>query len=376
MASNVPVQQQVLVLTRVGEPMTLETRPVPRAGPGSVVIRVLAASLRANTPTVYRNPESGHPLPLPFVPGFACIGRIVDTGPDATRLKPDQLVFFDPYILGRDGSDSTYVSGLMEGSSEGGRILARGEWRVPTYAEYAKLPLENCHALDEKRLFGDLKDGGLGYNLDNLTHIFSMLIPFGGLCDIDIKAGETIIIAPATGRYGSAAVHLALAIGARVIAIGRNATVLSQLDTLSSRITTVKVTNDVEEDTRAPRSAAPEGIDAFWDMSPPAAGASTHFRSCLNVLKPGARIDLMGSVLSGVSFSYMELLMGKITIKGSWMCTREETVRLLRMVESGVLPLGAKAGMGPVRRFQLAQWEEALNAAAEHIEPGEIVIVA
>ncbi|KAK7425982.1 hypothetical protein QQZ08_007564 [Neonectria magnoliae] len=210
MASNVPAQQQALVLTRVGDPMTLETRPVPRAGPGSLVIGVLAASLRANIPTVYRNPES-----------------------------------------------------LMEGFDEGGRILTRGEWRDANYAEYTKLPLYNCHVLNEKRLFGDLKDRGLGYTLDDLTHLFSMLIPFGGLVDIEIEAEDIITIAPSTGRYGSAAVHAALAIEARVIAIGRNATVLSHLDTLSSRITTVRVTNDIEEDTRARRSTAPEGIDAF-----------------------------------------------------------------------------------------------------------------
>ncbi|KPM43240.1 hypothetical protein AK830_g3338 [Neonectria ditissima] len=262
----------------------------------------------------------------------------------------------------------------MESLDEGSQALSRVEWRDSTYAEYAKLPLENCHPLDEQRLLGEAKDGGLGYSLEDLSHLFSMLIPFGGLADIDVKAGETIIIAPATGRYGSAAVHVALAIGARVIAIGRNGTVLSQLGAISSRLSTVRVTNDIDADTEALRSVAPKGVDAFWDMSPPVAGSSTHFRSCLNVLKNGGRITLMGSVASGVSFSYMDLLMGKLTIKGTWMCTRDETIRLLRMVESGALPLGAKAGMGPVRSFRLEQWKEALDAAAEHTEPGEVII--
>ncbi|KAH8654377.1 chaperonin 10-like protein [Ilyonectria robusta] len=374
MAFDIPAQQQALVLSKVGEPMTLEVRPVPKAGPGSIVIRVLAASVRANTPHVYRNPESGHPLPLPFVPGFMAIGRIIEVGPDATKLKPGQLVIFNPYIVGRDNSDSLYVSGLMEWFTEGSNILSRGEWRDSTYAEYAKLPLESCHPLDEQRLLGGLKDGGLGYTLEDLTHLFSMLIPFSGLTEIDIKAGDTVIIAPATGRYGSAAVHAALAMGACVIAIGRNATVLSQLNTISPRLKTVQTTQDIGKDTNALRSAAPGGVDAFWDMSPAAAGASTHFRTCLNVLKSGARISLMGSVVSGFSFSYMDILMGGFTIKGSRMCTQEQTMRLLRLVELGVLQLGTKAGMGPVKTFQLVQWEEALNAAAERTEPGEIVI--
>ncbi|KAH7121921.1 chaperonin 10-like protein [Dactylonectria estremocensis] len=369
MALDIPAQQQALVLSKVGEPLTLEVRPVPKACPGSIVIRVLAASVRVNTPHVYRNPESGHSLPLPFVPGFIAIGRAIEVGPDATKLKPGQLVFFDPYILGRDDSDSLYVSGLMEWFNEGSHAISRGEWRDSTYAEYAKLPLESCHPLDEQRLLGDL-----GYTLEDLTHLFSMLIPFGGLTDIDIKAGDTVIIAPATGRYGSAAVHIALAIGASVIAIGRNATVLSQLETISPRLKTVQITQDIGKDTDALRSASPGGVDAFWDMSPPTAGASTHFRTCLNVLKSGARISLMGGVTSGFSFSYMDILIGGFTIKGSRMCTREQTIQLLKMVESGVLQLGVKARMGPVQTFQLAQWEEALNAAAERTGPGEIVI--
>ncbi|KAH7177009.1 chaperonin 10-like protein [Dactylonectria macrodidyma] len=374
MVAHIPAQHRVLVLSKVGEPMALDVQPVPKPSPGSVVIRVLAASVRANAPNVYRNPENGHSLPLPFVPGFIAIGRVVDIGPDATRLKPGQLVFFDPYIQGRDDSESRYISGFMEGFNEGSRSLSRVEWRNSTYAEYAKLPLENCHPLDEQRLLGDAKDGGLGYSLEDLTHIFSMLIPFGGLADIDVKAGDTVIIAPATGRYGSAAAHVALALGARVIAIGRNATILSQLEPISPRLSTVQITNNIENDTEALRSAAPRGVDAFWDMSPPAAGDSTHFRSCLNVIKSGGRVSLMGSIVSGVSFGYMDILIRGLTIKGTWMCTREQTMRLISMVESGALLLGERAKMGPVRTFGLEQWDEALNIAAERTEPGEVVI--
>ncbi|KAG6358408.1 hypothetical protein INS49_014292 [Diaporthe citri] len=242
----------------------------------------------------------------------------------ATRLKPGQLVFFHPYIIGRDDPGTKYVSGFMEVSNEGSKKLSRGEWRDSTLGEYAKLPLENCYPLDEKRLLG-----------------------------IDIKAGETVIIAPATGRYGSGAVHSALALGARVIAIGRNAGVLEQLATIHPEcLSTVRITGDADEDTEAlRRTAGPRwrgcvlghvsrrgwGIDALYDLSP-----------CVE-----ARA---------------------LTIKGTWMCTRAQTRKLLRLVETGLLPLGQRAGMGPVRNFGLDQWKQALDAAGEMIGHGEIVI--
>ncbi|RSL63961.1 hypothetical protein CEP53_004240 [Fusarium sp. AF-6] len=377
MATEIPPEHRVLVLDEPGKPMRLEVRPTPKAGPGSVIVRVLAVSLRANGPKVYQDPQSGHPLPFPFIPGFIAIARVAEIGPDAARLQAGDLVLFDPYILGRDNPNAKYISGFMEGFNEESWKISRGEWRDSTLAEYAKLPLENCHPLDERRLFGDVKDGGLGYTLDDLTHLFSMFIPFGGLADADVKAGDTAIIAPATGRYGSAAVHVALAMGAKVIAIGRNATVLSQLSSINpTRLKTVQMTGDIDKNTKALSEAAgPGGADVFWDMSPPGAGNSTHFATSLNILKEGARVSLLGSVASGVSFDYMQIMFKALTIKGTWMCTREQTKRLIRMVETGVLPLGSRAGMGSVRKFTLEEWKEALDTAAERIEPGEIVVI-
>lgn len=72
----------------------------------------------------------------------------------------------------------------------------RGEWRDGTFAEYAKVPLESCFALDEGRLTGSIRDGGLGYEVEQLAYITSLLVPYGGLRDIGLQAGETVIVAP------------------------------------------------------------------------------------------------------------------------------------------------------------------------------------
>jgi D-arabinose 1-dehydrogenase-like Zn-dependent alcohol dehydrogenase len=91
-----------------------------------------------------------------------------------------------------------------------------GEWRDWTYAEYAKVPLENCHPLDEERLLGKVENGGLGYEIEDVANAMGPLVPYGGLVDIRLQPGETIIIAPATGLFGGRAVEVALAMGARV----------------------------------------------------------------------------------------------------------------------------------------------------------------
>ena len=75
-------------------------------------------------------------------------------GPDTTAFKPGQLVVVDSYIRGRDDPSLGCLFGLHEGFSAGTQKLMRGEWRDATYAEYAKVPLENCYALNEERLLG------------------------------------------------------------------------------------------------------------------------------------------------------------------------------------------------------------------------------
>lgn len=82
-----------------------------------------------------------------------------------------------------------------------------------------KAPLENCIPLNEITLCKEL-----GYTTHDLMYLSYLLVPFGGLQDINLSPGETIIICPATGNFGGAAVQVAVALGARVTAMGRNTT--------------------------------------------------------------------------------------------------------------------------------------------------------
>lgn len=90
------------------------------------------------------------------------------TGPDAALLRPDQLVYCDCTVRGRDDADVIFLSGLSAGKNEGGE----GK-----------------------------------YDAEKLCDIARLLVPFGGLQDVGLKAGETVVVAPATGPFGGAAVH-------------------------------------------------------------------------------------------------------------------------------------------------------------------------
>ena len=199
-------------------------------------------------------------------------------GPDATSLTVGTLVHVDCTIRGRDDGKAVFLSGIHEGYSDGSRVLMRGEWKDSTYAEYAKVPLETCEVMDEARLCGKL-----GYEVADLAYLMTFLVPYGGLRDVGLKAGETVIVSPATGTFGGAAVLLALAMGARVIAMGRNVEALEKIKKRSDRIDTVPISADVLKDSEALKSFGP--ADVFIDISPPAAAKSTHIKSGILALK-------------------------------------------------------------------------------------------
>ena len=80
--------------------------------------------------------------------------------------------------------------GLSSGA-DSARPLMDGEWRHSTWAEYAKFPIENLYALNEESLLQRQ-----GYSIRDLCSLGSALVPYGGLDEIGLKVGETVVIAP------------------------------------------------------------------------------------------------------------------------------------------------------------------------------------
>ncbi|KAF5667268.1 alcohol dehydrogenase [Fusarium heterosporum] len=360
-----PSTHRALVLHSTRDPYDISTVSLdtPGAVPGSAVIRVISAGVLTYVDRVY----SGHkryPYPEPFVMGSSAVGRVAAVGPDATTLTPGQLVFFDSFIQGRDNPQSLILHGLSSGFNAESNKLMEGEWRNGTYAEYAKVPLENCFLLDEVKLLGSPKEGGLGYSTTDLLYLFTISIPFGGLRDIDIKSGDKVIISPAAGTFGSAAVLATLAMGAQVIAVGRNKQTLEELKAVSpDRIRVVLNTGDTHADIEELSKFGP--ADAFFDISPGKAATSTHFKSCISSLKRGGRVSLMGAHQE-LSLPTQFIMLNDITVKGKWMYTKDDIRNMIRLLEIGYLKIGAVKTVGT---FPLERFDDAFKVASEMSGP-------
>jgi D-arabinose 1-dehydrogenase-like Zn-dependent alcohol dehydrogenase len=120
---DLPSTCRGLVCRAVGQPLNIESIPKPDAVPGSVVIKVLAATVDPTMPEVLKGHIPGLTFPTPFIPGARCVGRIVATGPDTTSLQLGQLVMTEPFIRGRDDTDVQILRGLSYGASPASKKL-------------------------------------------------------------------------------------------------------------------------------------------------------------------------------------------------------------------------------------------------------------
>ena len=208
--NELPDKMKALVLRFTSEPPAIETVPTPQPTLGSALVRVLAASAISYTRDVY-NGKRNYPYPMPIIPGFSAIGRVVAVGPDATKLKPGDLVFIDCTVRSRDDPTDVFLAAVHESYTPGAAKLMKDVFRDWTFAEYCRVPLENMTLLDERRLTGSRGDGGLGLGIEQLGFVARVLVPYGGLRDIELRAGQTVVIAPASSPFGGAAVLVALA---------------------------------------------------------------------------------------------------------------------------------------------------------------------
>ncbi|KAL9113669.1 MAG: hypothetical protein Q9227_002114 [Pyrenula ochraceoflavens] len=280
--------------------------PTPQLLPGTAILRVQLAAIISYTRAIYDGSRA-YPYPTPLTLGSSAIARVAAGGTEASKK-------------------------LME------------EWRDGTYAEFVRWPLENCHVLDEGRLLGEVEEGGLGYKMEDLMFVSTLMVPYGGLGPggVDVKPGETVVVAPATGSFGSAAVHVCLELGAgRVVCMGRNREVLERLKMASGRperVSCVPLTGDWEEDFKSLRSVSRK-IDVFFDISPPAAKGSGHLKAAIMALRHGGRACLMGGLREDVGLPCSKIVHADITIKGKWMCRPVDIKKFIELLEMGVVKM-------------------------------------
>lgn len=211
------------------------------------------------------------------------------------------LVYTSGIIRPRDEINaSPLLQGVHMGDTPESEALMQGEWRNGCWAELVKVPAENIHVLNEHVLTKELN-----YSLEDLGYMSTLAVAYGGLSDVGLRAGDTVLVAPATGKYGSAAVSVALAMGAaKVIAMGRNRDKLEELigTASSGKVTVLPISGDLVADRAALQSHGP--IDVYFDISPKLAIRASYIKAAVSALRRNGRISFMGGIMGDVELVF------------------------------------------------------------------------
>jgi alcohol dehydrogenase len=342
-----------------GAPVALEEVPKPLPRSGAVVVKMEAAPVLSYMRQVVDG-TLGYAVPAgPFVPGTNGVGVLDAVGEGVYHLHPGERVALNPHHLANERvrDPAQILIGLTAiGSGHSGSLDAptkalQADWRDGVFAEYAHLPASSVTPLPG---LGDLP-------AERLAALAKFVVPYGGFLRGKLLAGETVIVNGATGYFGSAAVLLAVAMGAaRVVAAGRDRDALrTVVESAGSRAAAVNLTGEAVADGDRLRQAADGGADLALDLVGRAKSSASTI-AALHALRRGGRLVLMGSMSEPLPIAVGEMLANDWTVVGNFMYPSDAPARLAAMVRGGLLDLERIR----VRAFPLEQLEAAMEAAA------------
>src|SRR6266702_5589027 len=353
------------VLNAFGSPLAIETVPEPQLGTGEVIVDVAASRVLAYANEVLSG-ERKYLLELPVVPGPGAIGRVRAIGPDATQLVAGDWVCCDPTVRSRDDALNPDITLQGWSARDEGGLRLQKHFRHGSWAEQMRVPTENVKPIGPI----DAADAAQWCALGTL------LVPDGGLLAANLQAGETGLVSGATGNFGSAAVAVALAMGAAcVIAPGRNEGVLADLARrFGDRVRTVKLGGNEDDDRARMQQTAPGPIDCVLDILPPSVSTTT-VRAALMTVRPYGRVALMGGVGMlggpGLELPYPWIMRNCVTIHGVWMYPPDAATRLIDLIHSGLLQLDNFA----ITEFDLDHANDAVLHAAANSGPFKMTVI-
>lgn len=332
MVASVPETMRAMVTTRHGGPDSMEPREVPLPTPGAdeVLVRVAAAGCN-NTDLwtregAYGTDEPGGwlgPLDFPRIQGGDVLGTVVASGPGVAPGLEGARVLVDPALY--DGpTDDALVADVLGSERDGG------------FAEYVVVPAGSVHDVGASPLT-DVELGALPIAYGTALGMLER----GG-----VGADDTVLVTGASGGVGLAAVQLAVARGARVVAVCsaakaeavRGAGAFSVVDRSRGAVVA-----DV-------RAAAPDGIDCAVDLvAGPVLGEG------LTLLRPGGRWVVAGA-LGGprVEVDVRHLYLANQSLVGSTMHTPAVFRALVDLALRGAVRpvVAATYALGDLHRAQ------------------------
>ena len=317
-----------------GRPLTIEERPVPKPGPGEILVRVAACGV-CHTDLHYLDHGVKTFKEPPLILGHEPSGIVAECGPGAALFKPGERVLL-PAVLtcGRCRACRLGRENICESMKMFGNHLEGA------YAEYVVSPEKDVFRLPESV---PLEEGSV--IADALSTPFHAVTRRG-----EVRPGDTVAVF-GCGGVGMNVVQVAAAAGARVIAVDLSEEKLGW----ARRFGAAEVVHppSAGDAARAVRKLSDGGVDVAFE----AIGLPETTRQAFDSVRNGGRLVVVGFTAKDVPIAFGRVMFREISIVGSLGCRPVDYPPLIRMVADGRLKVKELV----THRFPLERINEAFD---------------
>jgi alcohol dehydrogenase len=334
-----------------GNAFSIKNVEDPKVRRGAAVVKILAAHVVPFAKEVLDG-SLGYMFPEgEFIPGTGAIGIIEEVAEDIFEFKAGDLVFCDPRITSPTStSGRVYPDGILigwTGFSERA-INLQNTWKNSTFAEKALWPQECLTKIDSDK-----------YTAEQLSTLNYLTIAYGGFLKGGFKPGQTALINGGTGGIGSAAVMVALAMGAgKVVTVGLEGDVLEELVALDpKRVVGINSSKDFDEYT-AELMEKTGGAHVILDVL---GGLTTpkYTLAAMDTLYDNGSIVFIGGVRADIPVNYAKLMLTGINVTGSFMYPRTAPDDIMAMINGGLIDLDKFK----IQPYKLDDFKDAADSA-------------
>ena len=329
---------RAVVIARYGGSLQPMRRPIPRPGPGEVLVRVRASGLCS---TDLHLLSGRQPLgELPRIVGHELAGDVVEAGDDVTHWRPgDRVTAAIDVTCGR-------CRHCLAGETQLCRAMKRiGFERDGGHADFVAVPAANLVALSAEMAYE-----AAAILPDAVACMYHSLIHQGG-----VGIGQRVLIL-GVGGLGIHGVQIARSAGAEVLATSRQ----PQRIALAVQYGAIGI-NTAQEPLEAAVSKFTdgEGVDVVVDNI----GTRASVRQGLTMLRPGGKFLVVAYLDETFEVPSMPLFKTEQQIIGCRGSTKQDLIDVVRLVQARQLTpvVGASYALE-----QIAQ-------AAARLESGDLV---
>ncbi|RJF88779.1 alcohol dehydrogenase AdhP [Oleomonas cavernae] len=299
------------VVTALGKPLVIEQVPIPVPGPGEVLVKVMACGVCHTDLHAAEGDWPVKPTP-PFIPGHEVAGIVAALGPDVTGLKLGDAVgvaWLHDACLACEYCETGWET-LCEHQHNTGYSCNGGfaEYVIASAAFAARLPA----GIDFAQIAPILCAGVTTYK---------------GLKETEARPGEWVAIS-GVGGLGHIAIQYAKAMGLHVAA----------LDIAPEKLALARAAGaDIAIDARSPEAVAEvlaatgggaQGV-LVTAVSPPA------FAQALKLVRRKGTVSLVGLPPGDFPTPIFEVVLKRITVRGSIVGTRRDLDEAIAFVADG-----------------------------------------